>query len=308
MKTPKAGLLLLTGLVVGCGGSESTTGSGGDGGGTTGTGATASAGNTTGTSTTSTTSSTGTGGSSPSPGCGNLSAPTGANDAATIDVAGVTRTYAIYVPETYDANVPLALVFGWHGLGGTGAGIRSYLGLEEASAGAAILVYPDAHGQPDGGWNLEADGTDIAIFDALLEDVSARYCIDQTRVLSTGFSYGGWMANATACFRADRVHAVAPIAGGGPFGGCSAPVAAFVVHGSDDGAEPVSSGVQSRDFWVGQNGCTTNESPVDPAPCVAYGGCQSGSPVAWCEHSGMGGHVIPPFAPSGIWSFFTSLP
>src|SRR5437588_5335152 len=61
----------------------------------------------------------------------------------TIIVGGVTRSYTVSVPARYDPSAPLALVFGWHGSTGTGAGMRANnAGVEYASAGNALFVYP----------------------------------------------------------------------------------------------------------------------------------------------------------------------
>jgi len=70
--------------------------------------------------------------------------PTGFQSALHITSSGEDRTYALFVPADYDPGHAYALVFGFHGDGGTGAGIRSALGLETPANGAAIFVYPDA--------------------------------------------------------------------------------------------------------------------------------------------------------------------
>jgi poly(3-hydroxybutyrate) depolymerase len=59
----------------------------------------------------------------------------------TIAVGGVDRSYTVVVPSGYNPSTPLALVFGWHGSTGTGAGMHSAdSGLESAAAGGAIFV------------------------------------------------------------------------------------------------------------------------------------------------------------------------
>ena len=64
--------------------------------------------------------STGGGPPQPSPGCGNP-APVGAAERM-IEVASVPRIYTLAIPDPYDPEVPHPLVFGFHGLGGSGAG------------------------------------------------------------------------------------------------------------------------------------------------------------------------------------------
>jgi hypothetical protein len=47
------------------------------------------------------------------------------------------------------------------------------------------------------------------------------------------------------------------------------------------------SGVATRDFWLGKNGCSTTVEPVATSPtgCVEYQGCQPDLPVAFCVHT-----------------------
>ena len=51
-----------------------------------------------------------------------------------------------------------------------------------------------------------------------------------------------------------------------------------------------------------QNHCGTGITPVDPAPCVKYPGCDAGFEVTWCEWDGT--HSIPSFGSSAIAHFF----
>ena len=48
-------------------------------------------------------------------GCGR---PPPASGPATLDHEGLTRTYGLYVPPTYDPNIPTPIVFAFHGWGG----------------------------------------------------------------------------------------------------------------------------------------------------------------------------------------------
>lgn len=218
----------------------------------------------------------------------------------------MARTYFLSPPANYDPNTPYELIIAFHGLGNTGSGFRDYLAMESVAAGKAIFAYPDGLPVPEGssGWDLTANGRDIALLDAMIDQLSATYCINPGAVFVIGFSYGGWMANTAACVRGNRLHGFAAIAGGGPSGRCVGPLGAMIIHGTDDGSEPVTSGQHSRDLWRQTNGCGTQTQAVDPSPCVAYQGCTAGDPLVYCEHSGLGGHVVPDFARAGIWNFF----
>lgn len=246
----------------------------------------------------------------PGDGCGLDPGPTGVQ-MRMLEVMGTPREYMVVVPDGYDANTPLPVVFAWHGLGGDGALARLYFGIEEASAGAAIFVYPDGLPQADqmdqSGWNLMENGEDVAFFDAMLADVQATLCVDAARVFSAGHSFGGYMSNSIGCFRGGTVRAIAPVAGGGPFWACTGQVAAWIAHGTMDMVVPFTQGEMSRDLWTAANNCdVTMPTDVDPAPCVAYAGCDDGFPVHWCQHDipDFMGHTWPAWAGAGIWGFF----
>ncbi|MBN2197356.1 MAG: Ricin and poly(3-hydroxybutyrate) depolymerase fusion [Polyangiaceae bacterium] len=246
-------------------------------------------------------------GGAPSSGCGVTGAATGVQE-RTLMVGGAERTYVLSVPESYDASTPLPLVFAWHGLGGDGAMARMYFRIEDASGGGAIFAYPDGlpNEQGQAGWDLAADGGDVAYFDTLLAALSAEYCVDASRVFSTGHSFGGFFTNRLGCSRASVLRAVAPVAGGPPFGGpgaaCTPAVAAWIAHGDNDETVDFSMGEDARDAYVAANACGTTTVAVEPSPCVAHEGCAAGRPVHWCLHQD--GHNWPSFAAAGIWRFF----
>ncbi len=250
------------------------------------------------------------GGSPTTSGCG-TSAPSGAQN-RTLQLFGTTRGFVLSVPDDYDATKPYPLVFAWHGQGGDGALARRYFGVEDAAAGSAIFVYPD--GLPllgdDTAWDLAPDGVDVALFDALLSQVSAEYCLDTSRIFSTGHSYGGYMTNRLGCSRANVLRGVASVAGGPPFGPgrdapCVGKVAALLVHGESDSDVEIAEGERARDRYLGANACQATAQADGPAPCVRYEGCSEEDPVVWCMHQG--DHAWPDFAGSAIAEFFAGL-
>jgi poly(3-hydroxybutyrate) depolymerase len=243
----------------------------------------------------------GAGGGEPAPGCGNAAAPKGARN-LTIQLNGKPRTYVLFVPNGYDPNESIPLIFAWHSAGADGAESRKYYKLEPVTGDGAIIVYPDGL---NGGWDLAADGVDMKFFDALLASISKDYCVDQARVFSTGYSFGGMMSNSLACSRGSKLRAFAPMAGAFFDGtkSCATPVPAWIAHGSNDPTVSFGSGQAARDIWLKTNGCGTTTMPTSPSQCVAYE-C-SKAPVNWCVHTS--GHVWPSFASKGVWEFFKSL-
>ncbi len=225
----------------------------------------------------------------------------------TLRVGAAERTYFLSLPQTYDANTPYPLVVGFHGSSSSGARFRNHLALEELAHGSAIFVYPDGLDVGGGsGWHLKSNGRDVALFDAVLKDVEAGYCVDEKSLFAVGFSYGGYMVNALGCARADVLRGIASIAGGGPEGQCNGGVAALLIHGSNDFNEPFTSSEASRDRWLEANRCRKDTTPVAAAPgCVSYAGCARSTPLQFCRHEG--GHDIPHEARSVIWSFFAGL-
>lgn len=277
------------------------------------------------TTTTATSSSSGTGGEGgaggtmvnviPSKGCGAALGAEG-EQMLTLDVAGQTRAYLLSVPAGYTGKEPLALVLAFHERKSDGAGIKAALPIEAKAAGKAIFVYPD--GQPqaiandDTGWDLQNDqSNDVLLFDALVSKVSDAYCLDTQRVFAAGFGYGAEFADTLGCYRGDVLRAIAPVAGGNVFTKtlCKGTPAAWIAHGQDDAAIGYDMfAIPSRDYWLAADGCGKTSTPTEPSPCESYAGCAPGAAVTFCGHSGLGGHVIPPFAPQAIWDFFALLP
>ncbi len=237
----------------------------------------------------------------PSGGCG-VAKPAGTT-AKTLQVNGTARGYQLTIPNGYDGKTPLAVVFAYHGLGGKGADMRTYLDMETIAGAKAIFVYPDGlQAQGGTGWDLAAAGKDIAMFDAVKKELDASYCVDDARIFGVGFSYGGWMANALGCARGDVVRAIAPMSGGGPGGACKGPVATWISHGASDTAELPIEGQKSRDKWITTNGAAKPGKASTPAPCQLFDGGKQ--PVVYCEFQG--GHEIPSFGRQAIWDFFAA--
>jgi polyhydroxybutyrate depolymerase len=242
-----------------------------------------------------------------SPGCGQ---PAPAEPPATLDLEGTTRTFIVDVPPSYDPNLPLPILFAFHGMGTSGDLFRSqfYGNLPSAFGNDTLLVHPDALGDPTA-W--DNGGDDVLFFDAMLELLSSLYCVDMSRVFATGHSSGGFFTNTLGCQRGDVLRAIAPVSGGGPFvfggNGCVGQLAVWLTHGSNDETVAFTSGEDSRDYWGEANQCDLTQSTPTPgdAPCVDYPGCDAGFPVRWCVHED--GHNWPSFIPQAMHDFFFAL-
>jgi hypothetical protein len=262
----------------GGGDGKSTAGSGGAQGGAAATGGSAGA----------SAAGSGSGGATPSTGCGSAKAP--ASGTFTIDVGGTMREY-----------------------------ILAYYGLEREANNEAIFVAGE--GLPFQGNNLgwaNSQGQDLAFLTAMMERFRGELCIDESRIFSTGFSFGGMMSFAVGCATNSVMRAIAPMAGNIQVSGCqdgSKPVAVMGFHGDDDTVVPIDGGRAGRDRFIERNGCTEQTMPVDPSwcdgvnasnepcSCVSYQGCTAGYPVIWCEFNGP--HTPAPNSAATIWNFFS---
>jgi polyhydroxybutyrate depolymerase len=243
-----------------------------------------------------------------SSGCGR--APALESGAESLEVDGQERTFILDLPSEYDRDTAYPVLFAFHGRGFSAAEFRSaqYGNLLSVAGDAAIVVHPDALGEPERAWDTDSM-RDVRLFDALLEELAGALCIDESRVFATGHSSGGYFINLLACRRGDALRAIAPVAGGGPFGSdgdepsCAGPVSAWIAHAEDDDTVLFENGENSRDYWLESASCSEDSfDQVAPSPCVAYEGCGTGLAVNWCAYEG--GHDWPRFAAQGIWSFF----
>lgn len=117
-------------------------------------------------------------------------------------------------------------------------------------------------------------------------EVAARWCIDPSRIVATGHSDGGTIANALAVlpeFRG-RVQAIAASGAGWSqtdYIGkeCPPPIPVLILHGADDTHFP-GFGRASADWWSACNRCT-DQDPRDGAGCTRYRGCAA--ETRYCE-------------------------
>jgi polyhydroxybutyrate depolymerase len=299
--TGAGGSTTSSGGTVGSGGSSSggITGAGGSSsGGTVGTGGSTATG--------------GTAGGSTSAGCGSTNTTSPCSKSGTtcsLDVSGTTRVYYVQLPSTYSATKPYPVVFQFHPLGGSA---QQALTEYRISTGLPDAIYVTPQGLTDSNGNAgwaNTNGVDIAFTKAMLASVQSTYCVDNTRIFSVGFSYGGMMSFAVGCELSDTFRAIAPMSGAlySDFrcSGTGHPIAMFGTHGLNDTTVPIADGRAARDKILQQNHCGTTTVPNSAdASCVDYQGCDAGYPVTWCEFNGT--HMPPSFGTAAITAFFKS--
>lgn len=156
-----------------------------------------------------------------------------------LDVGDTPRRYLVSAPA-WDGDDPLPLVLDFHGLA-EGAEVHaqmSQFGPMAVDEGF-IAVFPHGTGQPvrwNAGIDPGTDTDDLAYVTALLDSVEAERCVDRARVYATGLSNGAMMSSTVACTMADRIAAVAPVAGIQMPEGCdpARPVPVLTFHGTAD--------------------------------------------------------------------------
>jgi poly(3-hydroxybutyrate) depolymerase len=212
----------------------------------------------------------------------------------------------VQLPKSYSSSKQYPVIFQFHPWGGSADMALTEYGL---SAGIPDAIYITPQGLDVGsngaGW-ANSGGEDIAFTKAMLADVQSKYCVDNARIFSVGFSYGGMMSFAIGCEMSDVFRAIAPMSGSlysdTNCKGTGPHIAMWGSHGTSDNVVPIADGRAARDKILKQNHCGTDTVAVDPSPCVKYQGYDPGYDVTWCEFNGS--HQPPSFGTSAITAFF----
>jgi polyhydroxybutyrate depolymerase len=235
-----------------------------------------------------------------------------------LQIAGVNRTYLVYLPANADPQQPLPLVYVHHGYSMSGQNMYDVTGYAALADSEGIaLAFPDGQAGPSAlgaPWNVgkdvcpstvaappDATGDDFAFLDAMKADMLQDQCVDSDHVYVTGFSMGGYFSHHAGCMRPD-IRAVAPASGGTHalddcvsvhkpiiiFHGLADPL---IPDGCDDPAGTTPAGhTASATDWAHRNGCaaTTHTIAVDNGSCAVYDGCPADGQVELCTFTAMG--------------------
>jgi len=250
----------------------------------------------------------------------------------TMTSGGMERVVVAYVPRAYNGRVRLPLVLDLHGSSSTAAeqSVRSGL-ARTAEAKRFIVAAPQGllpAGPPAGTfrWNVPGVTTtdpnapdDERFLTDVIDRLKATLCVDPARVYGAGYSGGGRMISQYACDHADRLAAIAPVAGlraGFPITGPNGsqpdpatckptrPVPVITFAGTGDPVNPYTGGgaaywqygtaiAQAR--WAQLNGCRQGPR-VQPVSAhvdrIAYTACRRDADVVQYRVAG-GGHTWP---------------
>jgi polyhydroxybutyrate depolymerase len=249
----------------------------------------------------------GSAGATSSNGCQNGTIAPGTST-ITLPFAGQDRQWILHVPPSYDGTTPMPLVLNFHGHGSNMAQQELFSLMDpKADAAGFIVAYPNGLPNPSTGlqsWNAgdccafgDTGRDDLGFVNAMLDEIEKTGCIDAKRVYSTGMSNGGYMSHFLGCKLADRIAAIAPVAGvlGIPVDQCqpSRPMPMIEFHGTGDSVVPYDGlagtgyGAVPAAFaaWAKIDGCTG--SPVQSfsngaAHCDRYDNCQGGVTITLC--------------------------
>jgi hypothetical protein len=227
----------------------------------------------------------------------------------------------IDIPKSYDKNKPYKLIFGMQCMGGWAGGVQDegYYGLKQFDKDESVIfVAPEGNGN-QAPWAQD----DYLLFDELLAMLEGNFCIDSSRVFSTGFSYGSMFSNGLSWNHQDVLRAVAVYEtaerniwlpqrqnkGIGWMG----------VLGLDDNLCTPEMGRAARDIILTLNsegGKAKNERAEEAQrnaahKCYDYTTVEERFPVRWCTQSG--GHIWDhkdpgqnkSWVPETTWDFFS---
>jgi len=266
-------------------------------------------------------------GPQPTTGCGKAPGQAlGQYVAHTVPIEGLTladpdtvhdsREINVRLPANYDPNKPYRVVYITVGCGGSGtSGYPFWEGDPDVIYVGLTRPMPPRPPSLDGCYENRG-GVNSIEWESLEKDhyyMSERFCIDNSKVYTGGYSSGGWMSNMYSCYFAgipDPPRKFLPdvaIRGVLAVAGCfipenppcqQLPVGAIWVHDESDVApNAYSCAVQQRNRVLMQNGCTGGaDGPTEPwgdfdqpaGECVKYTNCPAAYPVIFCATQGRG--------------------
>jgi polyhydroxybutyrate depolymerase len=226
-----------------------------------------------------------------------------------IEVDGRARTYFVHTPPGFDGKARRPLVIVIHGGGGNAENAEKMSGMSaKADRENFLVAYPNGSGFFEDhlltwntgnccGYALKHNVDDVAFFRALISQLEREYPVDSKRLYVTGMSNGGMMTYLVGCNLADKVAAIAPVAGAQNFD-ChpSRPVSLIAFHGTADENVPFNGGTGTKaiggfrvdksvsyaiDFWRAEDGCSPPFHHKETAALRTdlYAPCKNGTAV-----------------------------
>ena len=214
------------------------------------------------------------------------------------------------MPDDFSEPAPVLVLF--HGFTSSIGEMAANTGLTEAGpAAGAVVVVPQAAGNPSSWRLLRGFEKDQEFLDAVLEQVTASDCIDGSRVWLGGFSAGSAFTGRYGCAAPERFEGQL-MASGLPPPLCAEETPSprvLVVHGTADPVVSFEGGTQALNEstvelasvpesvaqWAERAGCDASASEQrvgETAVVSSWGDCRSGGPVDLIAIEG-GDHTWP---------------
>lgn len=229
-----------------------------------------------------------------------------------IQAGGISRTYLVHVPKTYDAAKAVPLVVLLHGTNMHAQSMLAATDLERKSDSAGfILVLPNSRGRAfnDGstaGGPEAAGSDDVGFVESVVKDVQKRYAVMPTAIYLAGFSSGASMVQRMEIESSFPFAAYASVSNALRVSttGVAHPAPTLLVFGTADPLNPVNGGevrlpiVSTKPShqttalgWAERLGCAKAVGATTPAMGVSaqtWAQCKSGARVEWYEIDGLG--------------------
>lgn len=218
---------------------------------------------------------------------------------------GVSRTYYLHTPKSYNRDHPMPLVLVFHGDNGSGRSISKVTRFNTlADEQGFVVAYPNAIDQK---WSLRNTSSrkvdDVAFVNALIDHLEQIRNIDRKKIYATGFSKGAILTQALACEQPNKIAAFASVAGSLPArleSNCqSRPVSMLAINGTNDlsvhyqGDNPNKQGglisiPAMVNFWREHDQCpsktsvprTPTSSDIPRLETYRYSDCRGGSEIS----------------------------
>lgn len=193
-------------------------------------------------------------------------------ETGSFEFEGFTRDYLVFLPQNYNSNAKIPVVFNLHGDTRDCQMQLNYTLMNiVADTAGFIVVYPNGVIVNYRTWSFRTTDkvNDVGFINALIDTLDRHYSIDLERIYACGFSSGGLMSCKLACQLSQRITAIATVAGGiieGVANNCDSyhPMPVLSIHGTKDPAVPwggvpsnyLWSPEQTVSFWADFNFCT----------------------------------------------------
>jgi polyhydroxybutyrate depolymerase len=262
-----------------------------------------------------------------------------------ISSGGLTRTFLVHAPPSYDGSKAMPLVVSFHGAWGTGAKQEEITGWSKlADQNGFLVAYPDGTSRA---WNAgdqccdpprKQGVNDLGFARDLVGFVKKTYKVDDARVYGNGFSNGAMLIHYIACAEPDLFTAVAVNAGALMTSTCkpTRPLPFLIIQGKKDPRMPWGGGTYDGTYRLPvvdlvkriatRNHCSSTTDTVSyrggPAECRTVSGCGANE-VTYCGvegvgHQWIGGLTVVPMLLGGntdkfnatfaMWRFFARHP